>query len=334
MIAARGAGPELTVVLVCPGGRKALHRTLAAVAAQTIADRIEVLIVTPDDDLEQQERLLLDRFHSARVVQQQPIANVDHVVARWLVQGTAPIVASVEDHAYPEPDWAERLLATYDDTCVAVGTAVENANPGFMLSWSNMLVAYGQWSASTPEGAIGWLPLHNCSYRKSALVPFGETLSDLFNREGEVLVRLRDEGGSFRYAPTARLRHLNPSSWRSTARLRFDAGRLTAANRWRAEKWGMGKRLVFGLLGPLIPLVRYRRMRGDLFGKSPDVTERKHGLALLVGLVFDGAGQIAGFLMGPGGARDRLSVFEMDRMSHLNAADSADFQPVLPHPRT
>jgi hypothetical protein len=319
--------PALGVVLVCPTGRAGLHRTLAAIAAQTIAHRIEVLVATPDAGLAEAEARLVARLHSLRLFVEPRIPNVDHMAARLLPLATAPIVAAIEDHAFPDPDWAERLLAQDDGIAAAFGSAMVNANPGSPFSWANMLIAYGQWSEATPGGPIGWVALHNGTYRRAALAAFGDDLWRLFNRDSEVLHRLKAAGATFRFAPAARIRHLNPSSLGATARLRFDAGRLAAAVRWRAEGWGWGRRLVYALSGPLIPLVRYRRMRRELFGPPPRPAERRHGPALFAGLVFDAAGQVAGFLAGAGGARERLAVFEMDRMQHLNAADRAAFRP-------
>ena len=43
--------------------------------------------------------------------------------------------------------------------------------------------------------------------------------------------------------------------------------------------------------------------------------------ALLLGLAFDGAGQMAGYLFGAGRSPDKLAVFEMDRLQHLTARD-------------
>lgn len=317
--------PVLSVVLVSSTGLGGLARTLAAIAAQTIAERIEVLIVVPDEDGIGRLRRLLARFHSTDVMSAGTIPNVDHAVARVLLKASAPIVAAIEDHAFPEPDWAERVLAAFDDGCVAVGSAMLNANPSGPLSWSNMLIAYGQWSEATREGEIAWVALHNGTFRRSALERFGETLPELFNREGGVLLRLREAGGRFRFAPRARIRHLNPSRLSSTARLRFDAGRLTAANRARDEGWSRFKRGAYAVLGPAIPALRYLRMRKELFGRQPGITEVRHGPALLIGLVFDAAGQIAGFLSGPGGARDRLAVFEMNRLDHLESRDLERF---------
>lgn len=318
-------GPLLAVVLVTPTGLPQLQRTLESIAAQTIADRIELIVVAPSGDVLDGAGRLLPGFHSSHVIAVGPIANVDHAAARGLLAAAAPVVASIEDHAYPEPEWAERLLEGFDDACVAVGSAILNANPGASLSWSNMLIAYGQWSEATPGGEIGWVALHNGSFRRSALEPFGDELWRLLNREGEVLLRLREAGGYFRFAPAARIRHLNPSNLPSTARLRFDAGRLYAARRVREECWSWPRRMAFATLGAAVPALRYMRMRNELFARRRDISEARHGPALLLGLILDAAGQVAGVLRGEGSARDRLATFEMDRIDHLNQADRATF---------
>ncbi len=66
-------------------------------------------------------------------------------------------------------------------------------------------------------------------------------------------------------------------------------------------------------------------MRNELFGPGRGLSEARHGFSLLIGLVFDATGQMAGFVLGPGGTRDRLATFEMDRMEHLNRRDLAIF---------
>ena len=321
--------PAMSVILVTPTGPRFLRRTVQAMAAQTVADRIELIVVAPEPGAREALAPLLAPFHSVIERAAGPIDNVDHAVGRAMPLASAPIIATIEDHAFPDADWAETVLEAYAGTdAVAVGSAMLNANPHGMLSWSNILLAYGQWSEATPEGPIGWVSHHNGSFRRAALEAFDpDEYWQWFTREGTIMQRLAANGGRFHFAPRARVRHLNPSNLRSTAQLRMDAGRLYAANRAEAEGWNPVKRAFYAALGPAIPLLRYVRMRRDLFGKSPDVTETRHGPAMLVGLGFDALGQMAGFLAGPGRARERLATFEMDRLDHLDAHDRALFAP-------
>ncbi len=316
----------LSVVVVTPTDYGQIRAVIEALAAQTIAARIELVIIAPHDGVRAPAGPILGAFHSHRIIAVGPIPNVDVAVARGLLEGTAPIIATIEDHAFPDPDWAERLLEVWDDTCAGVGPAVTNGNPDSGLSWTNLMIAYGAWAEDRPEGPHDAAPIHNGSFRRAALEPLRDALPATWNREGGALKLLKARGATFRFAPRARVRHLNPSTIRATAALRFDAGRLYAAERARSEGWGKGKCLVYAGLGPLIPLVRYLKMRRELFGPGR-AAEGRRGPWLFLGLVFDAAGQMAGYLAGPGGARDRLATFEMDRAQHLNRADRRRFYP-------
>ena len=321
--------PDLSVALVCAGGWRPLGRTLRALAAQTIAERIELIITVPEQKPPEELASLLESFHQIEVIEEAPIRNVDFAAGRALPRAKAPIVASIEDHAFPDAEWAEHIVDAYSRSdAVAIGSAIVNANPHGTLSWSNMLLAYGQWSEATPEGPIDWVAHHNGTWRRAALAALGpDDLWRGFDREGTVMRRLLEAGGTFAFAPRALVRHINPSRLGATFQLRFDAGRLYAANRARDERWGWPKRIAYMVLSPLIPATRYLRMRRELFGKRPEVTEARHGPAMLIGLAFDGMGQMLGYVAGSGGARDRLATFEMDRLQHLSAADWRLFAP-------
>ena len=323
--------PALSVVVVTASHFAPLRRTIAALRRQTVASIIEIVLVAPSRSaLSDMADGALDGFHSVAVHEAGPIGNVDHASAPGLLLARAPVVASIEDHAFPEPDWAEQLLDAwreYPDSG-AVGCAIVNANPSSGLSWTNMLIAYGQWLESRGAGAIEWLPAHNVSLRRELLDEHGHELASLLGREGLLLRKLLAAGRRFAFAPLARICHVNPSTLRATASLRFDAGRLYGARRAADERWTAFKRLIYIGAGPLIPFVRYRRLSADLLGRTrPRDAASTTSPSLFLGLVFDAAGQMIGYAAGPGGAPRRLAVFEMDRMRHVTRQDRALFGP-------
>jgi hypothetical protein len=329
--ATSGVGPDLTVVIVSAAGGATLHRTLAAIAAQTIAPRIEVLAVTPDpsDEVGTRVARLTATLHSFRALSVDSVPNVDFAAGRVILDGTAPIVSSIEDHAFPEPEWAENILSAFaDPAVVAAGSAFVNANPQSGMSWGTMLIALGPWNPRVKPGRIDWIQLHDCTYRRAALEPLGPDLWALFNRESDVLLRLKAADGAFAFVPAARVRHLNPSQFVGCAKLRINAGRLAAAGRWTSEKWGPLRRAIYVLGSPAIPLVRYVKLRKNVFGNHPGGSELRAGWAVFYGLVFDAIGQAIGFAAGPGAARDALAGHELDRTQELNPADSRRFAPV------
>ena len=319
--------PALSVVIASTGGFSGIRRVVRHLGRQTVRSRIELVIVAPSEAaLADAGPSEIDGFHGVAVVPAGPIDNVDKAAARGVREASAPVVALIEDHAYPEPGWAAALIEAHRGPHAGVGPAVLNANPSSGLSWCNMLIAYGRWGEDSPAGDIDDIPRHNSSFKRAALLAYGDDLERLLGREGGLLQDLRGSGQAFLFHPDARIAHVNPSRLASTADLRFNAGRLYGATRARRNGWSGGKRLLYALAGPLIPLVRFGRLRSELARARRRVPSGVYP-ALFLGLIFDGAGQMAGYLLGPGGSPDKLAVFEMDRVHHLTPGDRRALDP-------
>ena len=316
--------PDLSVVVVTAGMYKNIRRTVVHLRSQTIRDRIEVVMVAANEncftDLDEAE---LSGFGSVqRVFTGQSIKNVDKASALGVHRATACLVALVEDHAYPEVDWAEKVLASHaSGEWAVVGSTVTNANPRSMLSWTNLLIAYGPWTAPSQKGEKDALPGHNVTYRRKALVAYGEGLDEKLTRSGGLLEDLQEQGNRF-YLSDGRLAHANPSRLLPTISLRFNAGRLYGWTRALQGEWTPLHKVLYVVGGPLIPLVRYRRLKAELFGRGRRAELLPRVLpALFFGLVVDALGQMAGYALGPGKAPGILATFEMDRMEHLTSGD-------------
>jgi len=312
--------PTATVVVVTTNNAAAIRRTLRCLREQTIADRLEVLIVHPaPDSLEDADPGELDGFHRVETICfGRPIDCIEDAVEAAVDHATAEVFALIEDHAFPVPAWAERLVAAHAQGHAAVGSAMHNANPDGVLSWANLLLAYGPWTQPTTGRAVDALPGHNASYLTELLKQVRRAGGPTFGRESGLHDKLKKQGGTLFIEPEASVEHLNPSRWSSTVALRVDVGRVYAASRVRRGRWGLGKRLVYFAGGPVIPLVRLPRVHGSL---SADVKQTvpapKRCAALAIGLTLDAIGQMTGYAVGEGRARDRLATFELDRMRHL-----------------
>ncbi len=325
---ASGDAPaSISVVVVTPNRFANIRRTVRHMRAQTIRDRIELVVVAPSGDaLADAASHELDGFHSVRLLDIGQIRDVDKSAADGVRHARAEVVGMIEDHAFAEPEWAEAMLAAHEGPWVAVASTMVNANPKRQLSWCNMLVAYGPSVEPTIEGERTAIPGHNVSFKRTALAPFGDALRDRFGREGGLLDALRANGGRFLLCERARVHHINPSTWAATAEVRINAGRLYGASRAQAGSWSAVRRLLYSAAGPLIPFVRYSRVTQELFGAGRRAELAKRvAPAVFGGLVLDAIGQMAGYAIGEGNSRQVLMHFELDRMLHIPADERREF---------
>jgi hypothetical protein len=317
-----GSKPAITVVAVTPDVYSTIRQTLDHVARQTIAAQIELLLVAPHNSIIHtvpiQTRQAFQRFV---VIPVGSIDDVDKAAAPALRIASATIVAMVEDHAFPEPTWAEALLEAHKrGNWVAVGSTVVNANQSSPLSWSNQFMAYGEWTEPVKRGVAANVSRHNVSFKRSAIDAVGDELERYLGRWGGLLEHLREQGGTFYVEPEARVRHVNPSLLASTMQLRFLGGRLSAAARVRREKWSLTRRVIYIGGSPLIPLVRLYKTREKVMAlplrRKLDVVPTFLGV-----LILDAVGQLLGFAAGPGDSEKRLASFEFNRIRHLRPSE-------------
>jgi hypothetical protein len=315
--------PELSVVCVTPHDFTQIRKTVRHLREQEDAARVELLIVcTSEDAVDDVGPDELTGFAAVRRIAVGPIANVDHASASGIRAASAPVVAVIEDHAFVGPGWVGALLTAHQQPVAAVTSLMENANPRHGLSWMNLALAYGAWTDPARGGRAHSCAGHNFSAKTALLQATGDDLEGLLGRGGSLFSDLASSGQPLWLEPGARIAHVNPSTLRSSARLRFDAGRLYGATRAADGGWGPARQLLYVLLGWLIPVVRYPRLRAELLRSHPfDRVGRRLLPALLVGLACDAAGQVAGYARGPGESLGRLAVFEMDRLQHLTRRD-------------
>ncbi|MCG8466845.1 MAG: Gfo/Idh/MocA family oxidoreductase [Gemmatimonadetes bacterium] len=318
-----GAVPELSVVLVATEGFAGVARVVRHLREQTNADGIELLLVAENRAaVADVPAGAFDGLGSSRIVEAGPIDNVDRAAAYGIYAASAPIVAIVEDHAYPAPGWARAIVDAHRGPWAAVGSAMRNANPRTSLSWTNLLLAYGAWTEPIAAGETTQIARHNVSFKREALSTYGTELESRLGRDGDLFDDLRAGGARFFVADDAVVEHANPSRLRSTIRLRFEAGRLAAARRADSGAWSRLRRSIYTLASPIFPLLRSRFLVGKILSEPLRGTLVPRALpALALGLTLDAMGQALGFAVGPGRTAENLAAFEVDRLRHVTSHD-------------
>jgi hypothetical protein len=321
-------GPLLSVCLVAVYEFESVRKVLGLLRKQTIADRLQVFLVVPSEDvLSGMTEADAEGLGELRPLIVGEITDVDMSSALVLPEAEAEYLAFLEDHAFPQPDWAEWIVRAFETFGTAgIGTAIENGNPGSLLSWANMLMSYGAWVAAEHAGPTTNISRHNVAFRVDILrEQYGDDLPRMMGRDGGLLADLQSRGFAYAIEPATHVRHLNPSTWASTLELRINSGRLFASSRMKREKWSHAKRWLYILGAPAIPVIRYRLLTRDLIGPGSEARRERIGAkaapAIAIGCLLDGVGQFMGHLLGPGPAKGKLAFFEIGRARHLRRSE-------------
>lgn len=307
--------PAMSVVLVTPDRFLRLRKTVQHLQAQTVHDRLELIIVAPSRkelDLCPSE---LDGFFGYDVAEVNVSASVSNAKVAGVYKATAPLVVFGEDHNFPEPSWAEALIEAHHQPWVGIGPVLCNANPG-AFSWSNFFISYGPWIEPVQSGIAGNLSDHNSSYKRAILLEFGSQLENLMDRDGGLHSALQNRGHRLYVESKARTHHLNFDRLIPSLALRFHAGRAFGATRASAANWSFLRRILYVGGTPLIPLIRFRHVLREVkrTNRTDELLPRILP-ALVLLLIATAVGEAAGYLFGLGQTYRKLDDYEFSGLS-------------------
>jgi hypothetical protein len=315
-----GRSPVMSVIVITPDRYATVRKTIRHLRAQNVCGSLEVVLVAPSLSGLALDESALRAFLQYRLVEVGTMSSTARARAAGVQAASAPLVAFAEDHAYPAPGWAEALIKRHREPWAAVGPVMANANPRSITSWANLLIEYAPWLEPATGGEREHLPGHNGSYKRQLLLEYGDRLEAMLGAESVLHWDLRAKGYQLYLEPQARTFHQNFSARWPSLTLRFNGGRLFASSRARA--WPTWRRAVFALASPLIPAVRCSRIAREMIrpGRPRRLLPRVLP-ALIIGLAFDGVGEMIGYAFGPGEAMAVLSDMEFNRERFLVGPD-------------
>jgi hypothetical protein len=313
--------PALSVVLPAWDTFEAVRTTVRHLQAQTVADRIELILCAPVADRMQIDPAAVAGLHSVRLIESGELHGTGPIRARAIRAARAPVVAFTEDHCYPEPDWAAALIAAHAGPHAAVGPAVANANPESLTSWVDLYLGYGRWITPGRRGVVDLLPGHNTSYKRSVLLAYGAELDRLMEAETVLLWDLRRSGHSLLFEPAARIAHTNFARLRVLLGVQWHLGRVFGAT--RAAAWTPLRRAAYAAASPAIPVIRFGHVLRAAITSGGSLRRVAAMLPLLLAaLGVDFVAQATGAISGAGKSVARLTAYEFHR-SEVNRTGRA-----------
>ncbi|MEP7010055.1 MAG: hypothetical protein ABJC13_07010 [Acidobacteriota bacterium] len=304
--------PDLSVILAVGERRDRAPACLASLLAQEGIERIEILLY---DLAPGEPEPIRGSDHPSVIIKRLPPETLFSVVkARGVEEARAPVVTFVEEHCRAFPGWAAALIEAHRGSHAGVGPEVHNGNANVPFSRSIHVVNYQMFYPGAARGERVMLPGHNSSWKREALLAYGDRLEEYLRAEIVLHLKLTADGHRLLLEPAAKLAHLNESDLRSASRGRYLWNRIYAHERAKAFGWSSARRWGYLAATPIIPIYSVIRLMHWLAKERPDLLGiAARGLPRIAAVAVVAAlGHSAGLLLGPGDAEARFTWFEMN----------------------
>ncbi|MEO7368277.1 MAG: glycosyltransferase [Gemmatimonadaceae bacterium] len=305
--------PLLAIVLATDTVER-VSVVIESLKAQTIADRIELVLVTNASVDEREASHVAKGLHSLQLIPVPSVNPLSVARAQGVRAARSPYVFIAETHAYPDADLAEKMVNLLSGEWDVVVPGFRNANPISGLSWAGFLSDYGAWSRQLPAGEIDRSPSHDAGFRRQVLLDFGDRLDAALTFGDELFLTLRSKGRRCYFDSTAGIQHVNINRFGSFVRERYLSGVLIGG--YRSSRWTLGRRLFYAAASPLIPFVILSRIqRGIREAARRETLPATTMPAIVVGVILKAAGEMRGYLFGASeSAEEGMTAFEVKKL--------------------
>jgi hypothetical protein len=328
-MSAQTAPSRLSVIFVARHNLPCILKILDCLLAQTAAAHIELILSTDSPELlRDAEEFLMPRarFWKTRLLLQRT-EDLAKARAQSVIESTGDAVAIIEDHSFPEPNFAEELLAAFESSLSVQAAAPHliNPNPATAVSRAQFLNFHGKrvGAKNRPRfEEVPSLPWHNTAYRRSALAGFVHD-EDFLQVEGFVQQDILANIPNARFVCCTRtaLRHVNMSRLGPALLHAFAGGRVFAGKRAARLGWGPIQKAARSVLFPAVALLKLKRRASMVHDANCPAKTLSTSTALLLLAFSHAMGEAVSTLFGLGRSTRDYSRFEYNRTRFLRPGE-------------
>jgi hypothetical protein len=270
----------VAVAVVCICGAEHLDRCLTALRNQEGVEAFDVVVrynpgLRGIDDVARRHPEAKVGCHAG---EETPL----ELAAAALRACEADVVLLTEDHCIPSRTWVHSMVAARRRDRAAVGGRIEIRPCVSAVDWAFYFVEFFRYAAPAREGPSPTLTVCNVAYDRERLEAVRGLWSERFE-EAAVHDALRASFGVLWLTPDSEVAMRRTVSCGDAIRERYAFGRIFGHT--RGGRLSAGRRLLYAVLAPSLPLLLLGRMTGKAV-RSPVLARHfLRGLAPLVVMV-------------------------------------------------
>lgn len=308
--------PICMSAIITTGDAKFLRsQAFEALKSQTIATRMEVVILQYVQDGRTDDPCPPEAGPAVREIAMERGDSFASARCKGIQHARGVVVAILEDHCIPEPDWAQQLLEAHGESKRVVGYAFTNGSPDTYCYRSFFLAEYGMWMHPASKGPVDNLPGNNVSYKREDLMTLQDAQSLPLAQILSSPECLREWGFDLILEPKVQVAHQSYRNLTDVFRAHYQYCRLLGGTRVEQGTWGACRRGAYALAVPLlVPALQVLRIFRRLRGASQRARFDSLSTIPLIYCFYQVAafGESCGYLWGKGSAEELLDSLELN----------------------
>ncbi len=250
----------VSVAVICMTGLQYLARCIEALRNQRGAQEFEIVVACAPciPDIEPSRR----RFAEARIVVNHGQRTPLELASRAVRECNGDLILVTKDLCVPGPDWVRTMVESQRSGRAVVGGRVEADPASSVTEWAFYFVDFFRYAGPVAAGIAPSLTVCNVAYKRAELDAIRNVWDETFV-EAAVNDALRVRFGSLWMNPASEVTMRRKITLRGALSERYSYGRLFGYS--RLARWSPGRRFVYAVLAPALPVLLLARMASVAF---------------------------------------------------------------------
>ncbi len=249
--------PKVSVIIPCYNSAKTIESCLHSLLQQKTNFEYEVIVV--DSSTDETPVIINEKFPAVKLIhlEQQTYPGAGRNIGVKQAQGN--IIAFIDSDCLAAEDWMEKAVGTINEEYCFAGGGVMNGNPHSSISKVDFWLTFNEFTSSTPERKVIFMPTCNFVCTKKAFLDLGGFDPRLLAGEDTLFCLKASQQYPLLFNPKMIVSHINRTKFKPFLKHHYSFGQHSAYLRQNFEL--SGSRLSkYALLSFLAPAVKYIRI--------------------------------------------------------------------------
>ena len=255
--------PSLSVVIASRNAERTIEACLSSLRGQETNEDFETIVV--DSSTDRTAELIEQGFPQVRLYRFAERKFCGDARNIGVSRARGQIIALTDADCRASKTWVDEVLRAHRSPYLAIGGAIASAEPANLVGWAAYFCEYSNWMPRSEPRSLDDIAGANMSYKRGAFDRYGPFLEGTYCSDSEFHWRLGRDHHRLRFLPNIVVFHHSIDDFGEFVAHEFEHGASFARVRTRARGFSRPRRLVYVLLGPLIPFkVMFQVLRNNL----------------------------------------------------------------------
>ncbi len=251
---------RLSVVLASQNASRSVLECLREIESQCERNMNEIIVV--DNSTDETPEIIIRNFPNVQLIRAPKYKLIPELWGIGINQSRGAYIAVTTTHFIPAKNWISEIIKSHQNQYAGVGGAIENDKQAGLISWAVYFCRYSRYMLPFVEEEVEDFAADNASYPRDSLEPVQQLAEHGF-WEAHFHRELKKKQMSLLLTPKVIVYHKDSFTFGGFMRQRFQHGRQFGST--RASSISSSKRIIFGLLSPLIPFIYLFRITRRVF---------------------------------------------------------------------